>query len=91
MIQTIQNNVEPNYTLGAEKFCYWLQGFFEMTKAETMTLEQVKMVKEHLHLVFTHKIVIPASAPMPSQFQQVSGSGSNTALVAPGTVLTTVC
>lgn len=39
-------------------FCYWLQGFFEIsgTKLETLTEEQVKMIKSHLKLVFRHEI-----------------------------------
>lgn len=39
-------------------FAYWLQGFFEIsgTDALTMNAEQVSMVKRHLNLVFTHEI-----------------------------------
>lgn len=33
-------------------FAYWLQGFFELTDAETLTVDQVKIIKEHLALVF---------------------------------------
>jgi hypothetical protein len=33
-------------------FCYWLQGFFEVSNSETLTKEQVLMIKEHLQLVF---------------------------------------
>ena len=36
-------------------FAYWLQGFFEMTESETLTKEQVGMIKEHLELVFEKK------------------------------------
>jgi hypothetical protein len=87
MIQTIKNATEPDYRLGAEKFCYWLQGFFEMTNAETMTPEQVKMVKEHLHLVFTHKVAIPAVSQT-----QATGSSVLGSIVGSGTeMLTTVC
>lgn len=35
-----------------EIFAYWLQGFFELTDATTLTPEQVKMIKDHLSLVF---------------------------------------
>jgi len=41
-------------------FAYWLQGFFEMTESESLSSAQVKMIKEHLALVFdkqTGKIV----------------------------------
>jgi hypothetical protein len=37
-------------------FAYWLQGFFEVAKPETLTAEQTKMVKAHLNLVFKHEI-----------------------------------
>ena len=33
-------------------FVYWLQGFFEITGKESITPEQVKMIKKHLDLVF---------------------------------------
>lgn len=39
-------------------FCFWLQGFFEMTQdtADNLSLNstQVKLIKEHLDLVFRH-------------------------------------
>jgi hypothetical protein len=35
-----------------QEFCYWLQGYFEVSGNETLTPEQVKMVKEHLQLTF---------------------------------------
>lgn len=37
-------------------FCYWLQGYFELSRAESMTDGQLKIVKEHLALVFEHTI-----------------------------------
>ena len=39
-------------------FAYWLQGFFEIsgTNALTMTAEQVAMVRRHLDMVFIHEI-----------------------------------
>ena len=37
-------------------FTYWLQGFFEVSNAETMTKEQTEVVKRHLNLVFKHEI-----------------------------------
>jgi hypothetical protein len=36
-------------------FCYWLQGFFEMTETNKLSEKQVLMAKEHLKLVFTKK------------------------------------
>lgn len=39
-------------------FAFWLQGFFEISgpDALTMNAEQVTMVKKHLNLVFAHEI-----------------------------------
>jgi len=36
-------------------FVYWLRGFFEMTKATTLTDEQTKMIQEHLNKVVIYK------------------------------------
>ncbi len=33
-----------------ENFVYWLQGFFELSKAEAMNAEQVAEIKNHLAL-----------------------------------------
>lgn len=36
-------------------FCYWLQGFFEITGPRpTIDETQAKMIREHLALVFQH-------------------------------------
>jgi len=37
-------------------FAYWLQGFFEVSNAESITREQTEVIKKHLNLVFTHEI-----------------------------------
>ena len=40
-------------------FCYWMQGFFEITEVNKeiiLTPEQVKMIRAHLNLVFFHAI-----------------------------------
>ena len=37
-------------------FAYWIQGFFELSNAETITKEQAIMIKKHLNLVFKHEI-----------------------------------
>ena len=44
----------PNSQMTALNFCYWLQGHFEMN-GPTLTEDQVKMVREHLDLVFDKK------------------------------------
>lgn len=37
-------------------FCYWLQGFFEISNPESIDKDQVEMIKRHLHMVFEHEI-----------------------------------
>jgi len=37
-------------------FCFWLQGHFEMSGNNSMTNDQVRIMKEHLDLVFVHSI-----------------------------------
>lgn len=37
-------------------FVYWLQGFFEISGAKSLTQEQGEMVQRHLSLVFKHEI-----------------------------------
>ena len=37
-------------------FAFWLQGFFEVSNAETITKEQTQVIKKHLNLVFKHEI-----------------------------------
>lgn len=38
------------------EFCYWLQGFFELSGDEKLTDDQVKVIKNHLNLVFAHDL-----------------------------------
>jgi len=37
-------------------FCFWLQGYFEISGKKELTQEQVEIVKNHLNLVFVHEI-----------------------------------
>lgn len=39
------------------QFCYWLQGFFEISKADCLTTEQIEIIKKHLSSVFTGEIL----------------------------------
>lgn len=41
-----------------QNFCYWLQGFFEISgdSAKTLSAEQLKMIQAHLRLVFRDDI-----------------------------------
>lgn len=36
----------------SNEFCYWLQGYFEMTESPTLSPNQIEMIKNHLALVF---------------------------------------
>lgn len=46
--------------MNSRDFCYWLQGYFEVSSAEgdgiCMTDRQVIMIQNHLNLVFKHEI-----------------------------------
>lgn len=37
-------------------FAYWLQGFFEISNQKSISADQVKIIKNHLNLVFKHEI-----------------------------------
>lgn len=37
-------------------FCYWLQGYFEISNSDELSPEQVKIIKNHLNLTFRHEI-----------------------------------
>ena len=45
-----------------QEFCYWLQGYFEITRednsssAKGLTVDQMRVLKNHLALVFKHSI-----------------------------------
>lgn len=44
-----------------ENFCYWLQGFFEITESSdtkeiNLNKEQIDTIRAHLNLVFFHSI-----------------------------------
>jgi hypothetical protein len=37
-------------------FCYWLQGYFELSGSDLLDIEKTKTVKNHLAMVFRHEI-----------------------------------
>lgn len=37
-------------------FCYWLQGYFEVSRMSTLDNEQIGTIKRHLAMVFKHEI-----------------------------------
>lgn len=36
-----------------QNFCYWAQGFFELSNADKLTAEQIKIIRNHMNLVKT--------------------------------------
>ena len=40
-------------------FCYWLQGYFEISSNKELEEHQVQVIKRHLGLVFKHSIDEP--------------------------------
>lgn len=37
-------------------FCYWLQGYFEVSEPKEIGEKETQMIKKHLALVFKHEI-----------------------------------
>jgi hypothetical protein len=37
-------------------FCFWLQGFFELSNTNQLSEQQVSTIKAHLNLAFKHDI-----------------------------------
>lgn len=37
-------------------FCYWLQGYFEISVVNSLDAKQVGIIRNHLNLVFEHEI-----------------------------------
>lgn len=44
-------------------FCYWLQGFFELSNQSRFNPAQVEAIQKHLALVFKHEIDPSAGGP----------------------------
>lgn len=37
-------------------FCFWLQGYFEISGNKAVSDDEVEIIKNHLNLVFKHEI-----------------------------------
>lgn len=37
-------------------FCYWLQGYFELTNPTELNFNQIETIRKHLDMVFIHEI-----------------------------------
>lgn len=44
--------VSVNEKMTTEQFVYWLQGFLEISRAESIPQEQLKIINKHLEYVF---------------------------------------
>jgi hypothetical protein len=42
--------------MNAIDFCFWLQGYFELSGGSELSAGQARKVQEHLSLVFLHEI-----------------------------------
>jgi hypothetical protein len=64
-------------------FCYWLQGYFEISGSKELSTEQVEIVKNHLHLVFKHEIdpIREKQTVTPSSVLNATHHGKNDTLV----------
>lgn len=52
-------------------FCYWLQGFFELSEDSTINEKQMLEIKKHLSMVFFYEI----DPSMPSKKLDIIHSG----------------
>src|ERR1044072_1878030 len=53
-LEPFQITAEIKATMTTRDFCYWLQGFFELTNTNTLTEEQVIEIKKYLYNCFQH-------------------------------------
>lgn len=62
----------------AETFAYWLKGHFELNNSDELTPQQVKIIKEHLNLVF-NKVTpnIPLDNNLDNDFKELSSPYEN--------------
>ena len=42
--------------MNSRDFCFWLQGFFEVSGQKDLNAHQVEIVRKHLDMVFAHEI-----------------------------------
>lgn len=44
-------------------FCFWLQGYFEISNANTIGPNEAQCIRQHLAMVFKHEIDPSMTAP----------------------------
>lgn len=61
-----------------EQFCYWLQGFMEVSGAEKIDPKQLAVIKEHLQTVFNKVTTVSVTDGV------IGSSRSGSGIVAQG-------
>jgi len=68
----------------SQDFCYWLQGYFEISGAKELDEKQIEIIKNHLNLVFKHEID-PQHEGDPQKLQNIhDGKAESAATLMPG-------
>ena len=62
-----------------QEFCYWLQGYFELSNESNLNRNQIEIIKNHLDLVFYHSI----DEPDPTGKLQEIHDGETNDLITP--------
>lgn len=57
--------------MNSNDFIYWLQGFVELTDADSITTEQWLIIKEHLALVVNKETKNCINAPIKINWEEV--------------------
>lgn len=58
-------------------FCFWLQGFFELSNEKYLDEKQTNLVKKHLAMVFVHEIDPSMPNPQLEMIHSASGPANN--------------
>lgn len=66
------------------EFCYWLQGFFELSGQVALNENQAEMIKKHLALVFHHEIDPSYPKDQQAKLNQIHGSTVKGSAYLPG-------
>lgn len=63
--------------MNAENFCYWLQGFMELSPKPTLNTRQIEIIRNHLTLVFDkitpNKPWKPSTSEIDKMFSENNG------------------
>jgi len=55
----------------SENFCYWLQGYIELSNCKSLTPEQVQTISDHLQLVFKKETPHPLTVSLNSIWDEM--------------------